>query len=66
MTVRVGDIVIICPQDDEKCDLCGKIDECRPYGPKGENICFECGQKNKAVTEKMMYKVLFGIKDDSN
>jgi len=42
------------------CDLCKKVDELRPYGPNGENICFECGQKDNATTEKMMGRKLFG------
>jgi hypothetical protein len=31
------------------CELCGKVDELRPYGPKGERICFDCGQKDDAM-----------------
>jgi hypothetical protein len=50
----------ICIEEPRKCELCGNFAECRPYGPKGEQICFECGQKNIKTTEKMMYKYLFG------
>lgn len=37
-----------------KCQYCGEIDELRPYGSNGENICFKCGMKpeNKAATEQ--------------
>lgn len=61
MSKRIGNIAIIEYQGDEKCQLCGKTEECRPYGPNGENICFDCGMKNKEQTERMMNKMLFGV-----
>lgn len=27
------------------CELCGATEECRPYGPNGEQICLACGVK---------------------
>lgn len=50
----------IAPQPDEVCELCGKVDECRPYGPNGENICFECGMKDEEATQKRMEAYIFG------
>ncbi len=45
------------------CQVCGaKNEELRPYGPNGESICYNCGQKNKAETEKQIGKYLFGDK----
>jgi hypothetical protein len=38
---------IIAVQAPQQCDLCGKIAELRPYGPKGEMVCFECGMKDE-------------------
>ena len=32
------------------CQLCGRHAECRPYGPNGEDICFDCGQKTPVAT----------------
>jgi hypothetical protein len=58
-------VVIIEPEPDGKCELCGKIDELRPYGPNGERICYECGMANKEVTEKRMNHILFGDPLDS-
>jgi hypothetical protein len=52
--------VWIAAEPDGRCELCGAIDETRPYGPNGEQICFACGQKDPATTERMMGKVLFG------
>lgn len=42
------------------CELCGKRAELRPYGPRGESICFACGMKNEEVTERAALRELFG------
>jgi len=60
MSRRIGNLTIIAAEDDDVCELCGKVAETRPYGPNGERICYECGMKDKATTEKVMGKVLFG------
>lgn len=60
MSKRIGDMIIIEAEPDGVCELCGKIDETRPYGPKGERICWDCGQKNKTTTERQMKRILFG------
>ena len=51
---------IICQEPDAICELCGKFDECRPYGPNDENICFDCGMKNEEQTKKKMAAYIFG------
>lgn len=60
MSHRIGDIAVIVETPPQKCELCGKIAETRPYGPKGEDICFECGEKDREGTTRQMRKVLFG------
>ena len=50
----------IAAEKPQQCDLCGQIEELRPYGPNGEKICFTCGEKNPEATERMMHKYLFG------
>jgi hypothetical protein len=50
----------IAQQPDEVCEMCGKVDECRPYGPNDENICFECAMKDEATTERKMAAYIFG------
>lgn len=45
------------------CELCGIIDECRPYGPNDEQICFGCATKTpemKEIAEKKMAAYIFG------
>lgn len=63
MSFRVGNVIVIKKEPDDICDLCGKKDEVRPYGPNGELICYDCGMKNPEVTERMMNRVLFGDED---
>jgi len=39
-----------------KCDLCGKMAELRPYGPKGEDVCFSCLAWDECVRLYRKYK----------
>ena len=47
----------------QACEMCGTIDECRPYGPNDEEICFECAMKNEETTRKKMEAYIFGNTD---
>ena len=63
MSRREADGTIIIENEAPNiCELCGAFEELRPYGPKGERICFDCGQKDLETTEKMCGIVLFGDK----
>jgi hypothetical protein len=42
----------------KKCELCGETSPLRPYGPKGEWICYECGMKNIETTTRAFMKTL--------
>lgn len=58
---------IIAQEPDQMCEACGKIDECRPYGPNNEQICFDCAMstpESKAIAEKKMAQYIFGEEDD--
>lgn len=50
----------IAPEEDRRCELCGKIAECRPYGPKGEQVCFDCGMKDEEAARRAMIHYIFG------
>lgn len=50
-----GEIYVEKPQ---QCDFCAEIRELRPYGPKGETICFKCMKKNKSAAEKQLDTLL--------
>lgn len=56
---------IISAEPDQVCEVCGNIDECRPYGPNGEQICFNCGMKDPETTRKKMGEYIFGEKPDA-
>ena len=60
MSKRVGNVTIIEVEPDGRCEMCGKVDELRPYGPKGERICYDCGMKNPKTTKRKMNAFLFG------
>lgn len=62
MSKRIGKIAIIAPEPPDTCQFCGAFDELRPYGPKGERICYNCAMKNEKTTERQMRKILFGEK----
>lgn len=51
---------IIIEEPPQVCELCNVIEECRPYGPNGEQICFDCAMKDRETTEKRMAQYLFG------
>lgn len=62
---RKGNAVILDRRNSAKdfggiCELCGKQDELRPYGPNNANICFDCGMKNEAETTKRFLEMLEG------
>jgi len=61
MSQRIGNTIIIEPEPDTRCELCGAIEETRPYGPNGERICFACGMKDAATTLRQCSSKLFGV-----
>lgn len=50
----------IAEQPPEVCEMCGTIDECRPYGPNNERICFGCGMKDQETTKRKMFEYIHG------
>ena len=53
-------IVFLGPRKPQGCDLCGEVGELRPYGPKGEWVCFKCGMKNEEAAKRVFEKRLDG------
>lgn len=51
---------IIAPEPDQMCEMCNKIDECRPYGPNDEQICFDCAMLDEDTTKLKMESYIFG------
>lgn len=58
----LGFIAVEAPR---KCELCGHEAECRPYGPKGEQVCFSCGMKDESAAHKAFLKHVFGIEGEA-
>ena len=53
-------VVVIEEQPPQQCDDCGEIAELRPYGARGQPICFDCAMKDPETTNQMFHKVHFG------
>ena len=53
MTFKVKNTLFICEEADAKCEDCGKVDELRPYGKNGANVCFDCAMKDEANAAEM-------------
>lgn len=51
---------IIQEESPQACTMCGVIDECRPYGPNDEELCFDCAMKDPETTERKMASYIFG------
>ena len=61
MTRKLGNsLVIIEEEPDARCELCGKIEELRPYGPNGERVCFDCMMKDEPAAIKRFNELLDG------
>jgi hypothetical protein len=56
----VGNKFYAAIEDVEKC---GKVDELRPYGRNGANICFSCGMKDLKTTERMFEERIEGVEE---
>lgn len=50
----------IAEEPEGKCEFCGKQAELRPYGPRGERVCFECGMKDEKAAERQFRKYVLG------
>ena len=61
MSERINGMPVIKVEPDSECELCGKIAECRPYGPNGESICFDCAMKYERTTVIQVGIRLYGM-----
>lgn len=64
MTRRIGRLVIIEPEPPRPCELCGVLEETRPYGPGGKRICFACMKKDEPAAVARMTRILYGEQND--
>jgi hypothetical protein len=60
MTYKIKNTLVIASEPDSKCELCGKVDELRPYGPQGANVCFACAMLDEENAKAMFKKRMRG------
>ena len=61
LSVVIGEVLEqACLKPEQHCELCGKLSDTCPYGPNFAEICFECGMKDEALSEKNIGIKLFG------
>jgi hypothetical protein len=63
MVLKKGKIVIIGHPVETipaKCEDCGQMDELRPYGRNGANVCFDCAMKDEANAAEMFRRQVEG------
>lgn len=58
MAEKIGTTIVVQHTAPAACELCDKVDELRPYGPKGKYICWDCGRKDPQATHERMMSVL--------
>jgi hypothetical protein len=51
---------IIIEEIPQRCEQCGIIDDCRPYGLHREEICNDCAGQDPALTEIRMKEFYLG------
>jgi hypothetical protein len=47
---------VIQEQPPGRCALCSTVAETRPYGPSGEEVCFECGMKDEEAMKRGFHR----------
>lgn len=45
-------IIYIAEEPPGKCELCGNIEETRPYGPGGIQVCFSCAMVDEEEAKR--------------
>lgn len=55
MKHRTGDVFHIGETSPGECEMCGREDELRPYGPNGESVCFDCAMKDPAAVQCRLF-----------
>jgi hypothetical protein len=51
---------IIAQEEDGTCELCGRVEELRPYGANYECICFDCAMENQELTKQRFDEYVLG------
>ena len=60
MSHKDGDVFYVAEEPPGRCELCGAVEETRPYGPNGKQVCFSCGMKDEAEMGRQFGRRLEG------
>lgn len=60
MTRFENGILFIEEEDPQTCELCGREEETRPYGPNGAEVCFDCGMQDEEEAYRQFMKRMEG------
>ena len=63
MVLKIGGMNVIGHPAEAKpqvCSDCGKVEELRPYGINGADVCFDCAMKDEANAKEMMRRRMEG------
>ena len=60
MTFKADKTLFICEEPKARCEDCGNVDELRPYGKNGANVCFDCAMKDEANAAEMFRRRVIG------
>lgn len=55
---------VISEEPMQVCELCGVIDECRPYGPNKEKVCYACGCKDPKAMQRGFESYVLGDENE--
>jgi hypothetical protein len=55
---------VIEAEPPQTCELCGNVEETRPYGPNGEEVCFDCGMKDEEAVKRGFRAYVLGEVSD--
>jgi hypothetical protein len=51
---------VICSEPKGICSGCSLLEELRPYGANGEEICYDCAMKDMETTAKRFRQHVLG------
>ena len=54
------EILVIDESKHRKCEMCGKVEELRPYGPGGISVCFDCAMKDEDEAKRQFGRLIKG------
>lgn len=62
--------VVIQEEAERVCSVCKKLEELRPYGRNGANVCFSCmmGEEDEGIKQftKLLKKGSYNVHNSTN